>query len=187
MTRTLSSEMQAVATAEVVRPFYLLDLEFDSGNLYLWTGLGDLTVGSATYTGVGNILGIQPIEESSELSANGASFSLSGVNQALLALARDEDYQGRPVTLKVGAFDENGDVISDPVIIFSGFMDVMSIEDSGETGNITLTAENKLIAFERANIRRYTNQDQQLYHPGDKGFEFVTGIQEKDLLWGRKG
>tara|TARA_S200002703_G_scaffold154916_1_gene158425 strand:- start:4932 stop:5495 length:564 start_codon:yes stop_codon:yes gene_type:complete len=187
MTRTLTTEMQAVATAEVVRPFYLLDLEFDSGDLYLWTGLGDLTVDGNTYTGVGTILGIQPIEESSELSANGASFTLSGVQQALLALARDEDYQGRPVTLKLGAFDDNGDVISDPVIIFSGFMDVMSIEDGGETGNISLSAENKLISFERASIRRYTDKDQQLFHPGDKGFEFVTSVQEKDLLWGRKG
>ena len=30
MSRSLSAEMQAVASAEVVRPFYLIDMEFSS-------------------------------------------------------------------------------------------------------------------------------------------------------------
>ena len=43
MSRTLSTAMQAVATAELVRPIYLVDLEFASGSIYLWSGLGDLS------------------------------------------------------------------------------------------------------------------------------------------------
>lgn len=185
MSRTLSTEMQAVATAELVRPIYLIDMEFSSGSIYLWSGLGDLTYNSNTYLGAGDLLSIGSIQETAELTANGATVTLGGIKQSLLSLARDEPYQGRPLIIRLGAFDENGDLIASPVILFSGFMDVMTIADSGDTSTITVTVENKLIAFQRTAVRRYTAEDQKIEHPTDKGFEFVAKIQEKEIIWGR--
>lgn len=185
MSRTLSAAMQAVATADVVYPLYLLDMEFSSGSVYLWSGSGDLVFGSNTYLGVGDLLSIGSVQESAELTANGATISLSGVKTSLLNLARDEPYQGRPLTIRLGAFDDNGDLIASPVIIFSGFMDVMTIADSGATSTINVTAENKLIAFQTTAVRRYTAEDQKIDHPSDKGFEFVSAIQELQIFWGR--
>lgn len=185
MSRTLSTAMQAVATAEVVRPIYLVDLEFASGSIYLWSGLGDLSFNSNTYIGAGDLLSIGAVQESTELTATGAQITLGGIKQSLLTLARDEPYQGRPLTIRLGAFDENGDLIASPVIVFSGFMDVMTISDSGETSTITVSAENKLIVFQKTAVRRYTAEDQKIEHPNDKGFEFVAKIQEKEVVWGR--
>lgn len=185
MSRTLSTAMQAVATAELVRPIYLVDLEFASGSIYLWSGLGDLSFNSNTYIGVGDLLSIGAVQESTELTATGAQITLGGIKQSLLTLARDEPYQGRPLTIRLGAFDENGDLIASPVILFSGFMDVMTINDSGETSTITVSAENKLIVFQKTAVRRYTAEDQKIEHPTDKGFEFVSKIQEKEIVWGR--
>ena len=185
MSRTLSTEMQAVATAELVRPIYLVDMEFSSGSIYLWSGMGDLTYNSNTYLGAGDLLSIGSIQETAELTANGATITLGGIKQSLLSLARDEPYQGRPLIIRLGAFDESGDLIASPVILFSGFMDVMTIADSGDTSTITVTVENKLIAFQRTAVRRYTAEDQKIEHPTDKGFEFVAKIQEKEIIWGR--
>lgn len=61
----------------------------------------------------------------------------------------------------------------------------MTIADSGDTSTITVTVENKLIAFQRTAVRRYTAEDQKIEHPTDKGFEFVAKIQEKEIIWGR--
>lgn len=185
MSRVLSTEMQAVAAAELVRPIYLLDLEFTSGSIFLWSGHGDLAYNSNTYLGAGDLLNIASIQETSDLTANGASVTLAGIKASLLTLARDEPYQGRPMTIRLGAFDESGDLISSPVILFSGFMDVMTIADNGDTSTINVTAENKLIAFQRTAVRRYTAEDQKIEHPTDKGFEFVAKIQEKEIVWGR--
>ena len=185
MSRTLSTEMQAVATAELVRPIYLVDMEFSSGSIFLWSGMGDLTYNSNTYLGAGDLLSIGSIAETAELTANGATVTLGGIKQSLLTLARDEPYQGRPLIIRLGAFDESGDLIASPVILFSGFMDVMTIADSGDTSTITVTVENKLIAFQRTAVRRYTAEDQKIEHPTDKGFEFVAKIQEKEIIWGR--
>jgi hypothetical protein len=80
MVRSLTSQMQTVSEAEVVNLFYLIDFEFDSGTVRLWTGLGDLVWNSETYTGAGNILSIGDLRESSEVEATGAQFVLSGVS-----------------------------------------------------------------------------------------------------------
>ncbi len=184
MSRDLSAGMQNVTDDSVVRPFFLVDLYFDT-NLRFWTGLGSLTHGSKDYIGAGDLLNISTFDEDSELSAVGATLTLNGVKTTLVQKARDENYQGKVATIKLGAFDETGSIISDPVTVFSGFMDVMTINEGAETSTIELTLENKLLLLERANERRYTNEDQQIDYPGDKGFEFVNALQEKEIVWGR--
>ena len=185
MSRVLSSEMQSVSTADLVRPIVFVEADFDSAPVNLWNGVGDLTYGGKTYIGAGNLLGISAIEESSDLVANGAKVVLSGIGEPLISKARDEDYQGRTLDIYLGAMDENGSVISSPVKVFSGFMDVMVISDAGESAEIAISVENRLIEFERTSIRRNTAEDQKIDYPTDKGFEFVAEIQEKDIVWGR--
>ena len=185
MSRTLSTEMQAVASADLVRPIYLVKMEFDSGDVNLWSGLGNLVYNGDTYIGTGDLMAISPVKESEELIANGVNFTVSGIKQSLVSIARDEPYQGRQITLYLGAFDENADIISSPVILFGGFMDVMTISDSGETSTISISAENKLIAFDRASVRRFTAEDQKIDYPLDKGFEFVSQIAQQEIIWGR--
>lgn len=182
--RNLSTEMQAVSTAEVVRPIMFVECEFDSGDINLWNGVGSLSYGGKNYIGAGNLLAVEPVSESTDLRANGTSVTLSGLNNTLVGLAKDEDYQGRALTVKLGAMDENNDVIADPVIMFSGFMDTMMLTESGESSTITIDVENKLIQMDRAKVRRFTDNDQRIDYPNDDGFSFVTKIQDREIKWG---
>ena len=184
MARTLSTEMQALATSDLVRPIMLIDLEF-STTLNIWNGIGNLTHGGNTYTGVGDLLGVSPMGESTDISAKGCNITLSGANASLVDKAKSEDYQGNSVSIKLGAMDDNGDIISEPVVIFKGFMDVMSIVESGEYSTISISVENNLILFDKAKVRRYTDNDQKIDHPTDEGFSFVANIQNKQMVWGR--
>ena len=189
MSRTLTSGMTAVTTADVVRPVYFVRMVFDSGEspsaLNLWNGTGDLTYGSNTYIGTGDLLSISQITETSDISATGITVSLTGVKTSLIAIAKDHEYQGRPLSVSLGAFDASGDLIADPVIVFSGFMDTMTISENGAYSTIAIAVENKLVAFERTKVRRYTAEDQKIDHPTDKGFEYVTAIVQKEIIWGR--
>ena len=185
MSRVLSNAMKEMAVAKVVRPIFLVHMVFDSSELNIWSGVGDLSFDSVTYTGLGDLLSISEIKETSDISATGISVSLSGVKTSLIAIAKDQDYQGRELTVRLGAFNESGSLIADPVIIFSGFMDTMTIAEAGAYSSITIAVENKLVAFERAKVRRYTAEDQKIEYPADKGFEFVTSIVQKEIFWGR--
>lgn len=187
MSRSLTSAMQSAVTADLVRPIILVQCAFDSGNLNLWNGVGNLTVSSVDYVGAGTLLAIGEITETSELQANGITVTLSGITDPLLAKARDEDYQGRELKVLLGAMDASNGVISTPVNVFSGFMDTMVINDSSETATIQIAVENRLIGFERTRVRRYTSEDQLIDFPNDKGLEFVADMAEKEIVWGRSG
>jgi hypothetical protein len=161
--------------------FFAVELEFDSGTLRLWNGYSDLTIGSDTYTGSGDIINISAIEETGEIGAKGVSMSLSGISSSILSLALTENYKNRIANIYIGTI-AGGTVSSYKV--FSGRMDVMSISEEGETCNVSLTAESRLIDLERPRVRRYTSEDQKIIDANDKGFEFVNSIQGAIIEWG---
>tara|TARA_R100000988_G_scaffold100173_2_gene70301 strand:+ start:519 stop:1421 length:903 start_codon:yes stop_codon:yes gene_type:complete len=72
-----------------------------------------------------------------------------------------------------------------PFILFDGFMDKMTIQDSGEKADITIACESALIALQKAKVRRYTAEDQKIDNPLDLGFDFVPDIQDLVIVWGR--
>ena len=83
MSRTLSSGMSDEVVKAVVRPIYLVTMNFDNSEspseLNVWTGIGDLSFNSKTYTGLGDLLSLSPIIETADISAEGLSITLTGV------------------------------------------------------------------------------------------------------------
>ncbi len=136
------------------------------------------------FVGAGQLLGFSGMRETTAGIATGVTITLAGEISSLIALALDEKYSLRPVTIWLAAFDASDAVIADPIIIFKGKADVMTIQSSGKMTRITLTCESDLIKLQRPNQRRYTNEDQLTEFPGDLGFEFLAGLQGRTVDWG---
>lgn len=185
-----------------IEPFYAVELMFDDtdGDQYtdagytgdralrLWTGVGDRTISSETFLGTGSVLQISGLEEVADLSAKGATLTLSGLNSDIVSLALTEEYQGRLGKVYWGV-KENVNVVE----LFSGFMDKMTIKDDGETSTITLTLESKLVTLERANIRRYTDKSHKAVivtedydESTDTFFKWVAKLADRQIAWGQK-
>ena len=75
--------------------FLAIKAEFDTEVIRVWNGSEDLTIDSETYLGAGQLLSVQPAEESSDLSSNGMTVTLSGMDSNVLNLALTENYQNR--------------------------------------------------------------------------------------------
>mgnify|MGYP003138829592 CR=1 FL=1 len=163
---------------------YGVSLEFDSGTLNLWSGIGDF-VGSdsLTYTGAGELLNIQNVEEDNELSSTNMTISISGLSENIVTYATTEDYQNRPITIKMFFFHPDTDDEIGSVILFKGRMDTLTVND-GDTFSVIVTAENKLIDLTRPKNLFYTAETQNFLHSGDKGLEFVAKIREQTVNWG---
>ena len=183
MSRNLTTAVQNELAASELQPFFAIKLAFDSGDVRVWTGYNDITVASETYIGGGQLLSISPIEETVEIAARGVNLALNGINSSLVSVALTESYQGRSAKVYLGVIS-SGAVVSDPYLVFDGRMDVMTIEDAGDTANISLSAESRLIDLERARVRRYTNNDQQNQFAGDTSLRFVADLQDKEIAWG---
>ena len=191
MARSITTAFNTAIKSQVVRPFFACELAFSTGTLYFWNGYGDITMtagGSAnTFTGLGDLISVSPIGESDQVEAIGASLSLTGIKSSLISAALSALYTNRNASIYLGLFDSNKSVVSDVYTLFKGKMDIMQIDEGSETASITLNIENRLIVFDRPKERRFTHEDQQNRFAGDLGFEFVPDLQDKEIIWGKKG
>lgn len=207
MTRDLSTVTIENIDSDVVYPFFAVELQFDGANtLRMWTGQGTLVLQDGTeWVGLGTLLNISSIEETSEMAVKGASITLTGVPSAVLSLALSQPYQGRVCNIYFGTFStgailqEGGSYIllqdgskinlQDGSAgfnqVFSGYMDQMNIQENADTSTIELLVENKLVDLERARVARFTSGYQKSIYPSDLGLDFLEDLQDKQIPWGR--
>lgn len=188
MSRDLTAGMKAASTADVIRPFTAVELNFSTGVLR-FNGT-DRTLafddGSGSpipeFIGVGQYGSMSVVEESSELKNYAIDLQLRGISNDIIASALGADYQGRPCRAWFGLMNDDFSVIADPTLWFDGLMDTMDIQ-LGAEATVTLHAQSRLARWEQAQNARYTNEQQQHRYPGDKGLEFVAQMVEKDIVW----
>lgn len=184
MARDLSSAVVTQITADRLRPFLAVEIEFEDGFTRAWSGYGAIDIGGNEYLGVGTLGSIGSIAESTQNQATGLQIQLSGVPFELIASALNEKYQGNSCNIYFGVLNEEHGVIASPYKIFSGRIDTMQVQEQQESATISLSVESRMIDLEKPRVRRYTPQDQSLNFTGDKGFDFVTTLQEAEIAWG---
>lgn len=180
MSRTVPAAILSALRGASVEPFYAIEAQFSGGTVRLWTGYGDRTIESNTYTGAGSLLGISGLDEVADLSAKSITVTLSGIDQTVLSLALAEPYQRRKLRVLFGVVGNSASVE-----LFSGQMNTMTIEDSGDTSTVSILVDSKLVELERASNRRYTSESQKSRHSGDTFFDYVAKLQDRQLVWGR--
>lgn len=189
MARILTESVVAALSAESVRVAYLIELSFDLAPLRVWTGTGpfEWTTAGKTFIGYGDLLDLSDMEETEGVEANGIDITLSGTSPTIISVILGENYRNRRMRVWLALFDTaTGELLDDPVSVFAGRMDTISLTDAGNTAQVRIACESKLIDLKRARERRFTHEDQQDLYPGDLGLEFVAALQEKETPWGRK-
>ena len=165
--------------------FFAIKAEFDTDDILLWTGQGDIVIDSETYTGAGSFLTISGVEDVTELRSTGLSLGLSGMDDTVLDYALTENYQNRPITLFMGFQMGGSNEIAGVMTLFKGRMITLSITDSPTGSTITLDCENRLIDLRRPSNLRYTKESQEFLFTGDKGLDRIASLQDKEITWGR--
>jgi hypothetical protein len=183
MARDLTTAAANALAAPQVRMLVFVEMDFPSGFVRVNNSGVTIAWNGSDWLGAGRVARIDAVSEGISLEARGLQFALSGVPTEHVAAALGQHYQGRNCKLWAAPLNENYVPIANPVLTFWGRMDVMTIE-MGETATITVSAESRLADWDRPRVRRYNHEDQQIDYPGDKGFEFVPQMAEKELRWG---
>ena len=178
-----TSAFIAAASSPKIQPALFVQVNFTSGPVYVWSGVGTLAWNGAIWQGVGQFGIVSTIEEGADVQARGITLTLSGINPTLLADVLTEYRQGLPALVYLGLFSE-GNLIPDPVCCWSGRTDQPTITMSGESATLAIACENRLVEMNISVERRYTSEDQQIDYPGDLGFSFVNSIQDVTIFWG---
>ena len=182
--RTLTSGVIAELRKSLVRPFLLVDAQFADNWLHVWTGIGPITIGGITYTGLGSLLSISAISETAEVQANGVTLSVSGVPSSIVGESLAQCRQGLPVSVSLGFVTDTGVVVADPIILLKGNMDTATVDEGVDNCTLSVTVESNMADLQRSRVRRFTDDDQQRTSPGDVGFQYVPMIQDWNGPWG---
>ena len=185
MPRNTTAAFDAEAAKSVKTVVVFAELVFVNGPLRFWSGVGPIDWDGKTWLGTGRLGGISPMEETANGKVPGITLSLSGMPPEVLAAVANEARPRNPVKVWIGFLDANGQVVADPHRRYDGWMDVPSTEEGGESGTVSITVEHELQALDRAAGRRVTDEDQRADFPGDRSHEFVAGLQDKEITWGR--
>ena len=185
MSKDVTTAFEAEAEKQDVVLFAAIEAVFPSGPVNIWTGSGRLDWDSKSWDGLGTLINLEPVVETTDSRGNRVGASLSGLDEDFFNPVMVEDYQGGNASMWLGFIDQSGGIISDPYLLFRGAMDNDRIVDSGKTSVLTIWANSRLDDILRSRIYRYTDVDQQSIHPGDRGLEFVSQLQDLQVNWGK--
>jgi hypothetical protein len=183
-----SSTNQAAAIAAHAEVITFVELDFPSGYVRLHNRTGTIAWGTASpipqWLGVGKLGSVDTVAEDAELRPNTVRLTLSGVDSSLVSSAMTEGYHGRSVAIYDGFLNTTTlALLATPELRFRGMMDSMSVELGAGTASIVVTCESELARWDRPRGLLYTSESQQLIYPGDKGFDMVPTMQNRNINW----
>jgi len=186
MDRGSTAEFQTEVVKEQNFPVHLCSVETSGGTVYMTDAYRDVVYGANTYLKAGHFLAFSDIEESAEVMVANVTISLSGVDQSNISNFLSNNYIDRAVKIYLGFLDASSTLVADPILIFEGRIDSPAIEEdpSGGSSVVSVRATNSWVDFNRRTGRRANHAEQQIYFPGDKGFEFASEVVH-EIYWGR--
>ena len=187
MPRQMSAAMLSAIQSQSIAPALFLTATFQTGPIYVWSGYGQIVWNGQTWLGMGSLGNVSMIEEGVNVQARGITLSLSGFDSNLLGLVMNELVNGSPATLYLGLFGGAPlALLADPIPVWAGRTDQAKISVSGDSATISINCESRLLDLNQSAARRYTNDDQHMEYPQDRGLEFVYTIIETIITWGSK-
>lgn len=188
--RTITTLNQNAVLGKVVRPIMFVRMAFSSGVQRMHTEIGPRDAvhpifGSESYLGIGDFGGIAgDIKESISGAPESIKLAITGVKSSFMNIALDDDYYRRDIELMFGFDDENGELLDDPVILWSGFMDKVDINLGAGIGALTLSCESRATNLKGASDLRFTDEDLQAAFAGDLGGEYIFRMADLQIKWG---
>jgi hypothetical protein len=182
VSRELSAAVLALAESGHLERTAMVHFAFDE-DVYVHSGLGEITWNGNTYVGIGMLGNISEQQESQALTVQPITFSLSGLDQQHLRVALDAANYGDQITLYEAFIDDAGDLIADPVVIWAGSVDSTSVR-AGMDSAISIVGQHDIADIDKSDGARFTNEDQQARYPGDEFFEFIHEVPTLKLFWG---
>lgn len=183
--RWTSALNDAAAAEQSIVAVTFVDLDISGDRQRLNDSNLTLTWGGFDWQGVGTFGGIEAIAEASDLVSQPLRLTLSGVETQNITDAMTTQYQGRAVVVYVGLLNKDTlAFIADPEEVWSGYMDVMTLEADQGSGTITLTCEHWLRIAPA--VSRYTDEEQQALYSGDRFFQYLHEIPNYIGKWGHR-
>jgi hypothetical protein len=183
MSRDIHSSTVSALASDSLRMATLVEFDFYSPIRITDWGFS-LSALNLTWNASAEFIGVSEITETAELRVNSATITLSGVDQSYISVFLNNQYHGVQAKVWKVVLDSAANVIGDPILAFDGNIDGFSLDESDDQSTVEISVASHWANFEMTSGRKTNHNSQQLYFPGDLGFEFAPDTVE-DIKWGR--
>lgn len=182
MTRGRTAPQLAADVAGHAGGAVLIEMLFDSGTLRLTTSPWPVVVGGNTYTATGLALSIGESQEAAG-GAEGAEFTMTGLDSGVFDLVVAEPYNGRVVRLLQARFDANDQPVEDPAVWYVGRMRAMtSTEVPGERKHtVQIQTEHYDAELSVPRVVLFSDAEQRRRYPADTGLQYVAALVDRTI------
>lgn len=153
-----------------------------------------ITIGTDTYTGLGQMLTITDSQSDLKVTEYGITIGISGIPVENVAYALSEKIKGSSVEVYRGFFDPTTgqlfNIVNNPVGRFQGIVNNYGIDetwtDQDSTVAINLMCASRVGQLDMKIAGRHTaQQDMRAFYPGDASFDRVGAIANASLDFGK--
>ena len=181
MPRTLSAALQAQISAQQTSICYLVEFAL-STTVRATDFYTDLVFNGNSYSAGGSFLQINQTQETGELKVDEISVTCSNITNEIRSLVSNGNYVDKKVTVDLGFLDVNESLVG-AINFFTGNIRSVAISETGDNTDINIIVANHWANWSLTKGRHYSDESQQSFSAGDKGFEYATETKD-EIRWG---
>nr|BAR32820.1 Uncharacterized phage conserved protein (DUF2163) [uncultured Mediterranean phage uvMED] len=181
MPRSLSTALQTQVSSTATKTAFLVELNLSS-TIRLTDWYSNVTYDSNSYEAGGSFLSVDAITETGQLQVDEINLGFSNITDQVRSLIQSGAFTDKTVDIYLAYFDANETIVG-AINYFTGQIRNVSIQENIEDSVLVMTVASHWANWNLTKGRHYSQESQEAFSTGDKGFEFATQVKS-DVRWG---
>ncbi len=181
MPRSLSSDLQTQVSSTATKTAFLVELNLSS-TIRLTDWYTNVTYDSNSYEAGGSFLTVDSITETGQLQVDEVNLGFSNITDQVRSLVQDGSFTDKTVEIYLAYFNSDETIVG-AINYFTGQIRSVSIQEDIDNSILNMTVASHWANWNLTKGRHFSDESQQSFSTGDKGFEFATQVKS-DVRWG---
>ncbi len=181
MPRSLSTDLQTQVSSTATKTAFLVELNLSS-TIRLTDWYSDVTYDSNSYEAGGSFLTVDSTTETGQLQVDEVNIAFSNITNQVRVLVEDGSFTDKTVEIYLAYFNSDETIVG-AINYFTGKVRSVSIQENIEDTTLKMTVASHWANWNLTKGRHFTDESQQDFSTGDKGFEFASQVKD-DVRWG---
>lgn len=181
MPRSLSTDLQTQVSSTATKTAFLVELNLSS-IIRLTDWYSNVTYNSNNYEAGGSFLSVDTTIETGQLQVNEINLGFSNITDQVRSLVQDGSFTDKTVEIYLAYFNSDETIVG-AINYFAGQIRNVSIQEDISSSVLNMTVASHWANWNLTKGRHYSDESQQGFSTGDKGFEFATQVKS-DVRWG---
>jgi len=182
MPRSLSTALQTQVSSTATKTAFLVELNLSS-TIRLTDWYTNVTYDSNSYEAGGSFLQVDATTETGQLQVDEINLGFSNVTDQVRSLVQNGAFTDKTVDVYLAYFNADETIVG-AINYFTGQIRSVSISETIDSSILTMTVASHWANWNLTKGRHFSDESQQSFSSGDKGFEFATQVKQ-DVRWGR--